>query len=48
MNANFGSNINLRKIDFLGVEKISERSRFVNKYVGWQRCAELLTTKFSK
>ena len=30
---NFGSNIDLREIDFLSVEKISECSRFVNKYV---------------
>ena len=33
MNANFGSNIDLRKIDFLSAEKISESSRFVNKYM---------------
>ena len=29
----FGSNIDLRKQDFLTVEEIHERSRFVNKYV---------------
>ena len=27
----FSNNINLRKLDFLSPEKISERSRFVNK-----------------
>ena len=28
----FSINIDLRKVDFLSAEKISERSRFVNKY----------------
>ena len=27
----FSNNIDLRKVDFLSAEKISERSRFVNK-----------------
>ena len=29
----FSNNINFRKLDFLSEEKISERSRFVNKDV---------------
>ena len=29
----FSNNINLSKLDFLCEEKISERSRFVNKHV---------------
>ena len=32
-NAKFGSSIDSRKLDFLSAEKISERSRFVNKYI---------------
>ena len=31
--AKFGNNIDLRKQEFLSAEEISERSRFVNKYV---------------
>ena len=28
-----GNNVDMRKLDFLSVEKISERSCFVNKYL---------------
>ena len=32
----FSNNIDLRKVDFLSAEKISERSRFVNKKISYK------------
>ena len=44
-NAKFDSNIDLRKQDFLSAEKVSECSRFVNKYVYFSQVNVI--TKFS-
>ena len=46
----FGSNIDLRKVDFLSVEKISERSLFVTEKDGkawkpWKNAEKIISTR---